>query len=47
MKHLVIVAHPVKEQFHDGADARLHRTVEQLGHSQRTYDLYRMGFDRC
>jgi NAD(P)H dehydrogenase (quinone) len=45
MKHLVVVAHPVEESF-TMALARTYTTeLERLGHSQQTYDLYRMGFN--
>ncbi len=45
MKHLVIVAHPVAESFTMALTRAYTDQLEQLGHSQRTYDLYRMGFD--
>jgi NAD(P)H dehydrogenase (quinone) len=45
MKHLVIVAHPVKDSFTMALTRAYTAQLEQLGHSQRTYDLYRMGFD--
>ncbi len=45
MKHLVVTAHPAEDSF----TMRLTRTyaaeLEKLGHSQRTHDLYRMGFN--
>jgi NAD(P)H dehydrogenase (quinone) len=45
MKHLVIVAHPVAESFTMALARAYTAQLEQLGHSQRTYDLYRMGFN--
>jgi NAD(P)H dehydrogenase (quinone) len=45
MKHLVVVAHPVEESFTMGLARTYATELEKLGHSQRTYDLYRMGFD--
>ena len=45
MKHLVVVAHPVKDSFTMGLTRAYAAELEHLGHSQRTCDLYRMGFD--
>jgi NAD(P)H dehydrogenase (quinone) len=45
MKHLVIVAHPVIDSFTMALARAYTAQLEQLGHSQRTYDLYRMGFN--
>jgi NAD(P)H dehydrogenase (quinone) len=45
MKHLVIVAHPAADSFTMALTRAYTAQLEQLGHSQRTYDLYRMGFD--
>jgi NAD(P)H dehydrogenase (quinone) len=45
MKHLVVVAHPVADSFTMALTRTYTAELEQLGHSQRTYDLYRMGFD--
>jgi NAD(P)H dehydrogenase (quinone) len=45
MKHLVVVAHPVVESFTMGLARTYAAELEKLGHDQRTYDLYRMGFD--
>jgi len=39
MKHLVIVAHPVAESFTMALTRAYTDQLEQLGHSQRTYDL--------
>jgi NAD(P)H dehydrogenase (quinone) len=45
MKHLIVVAHPAEDSF-TMALARAYRSeLEKLGHSQQTYDLYRMGFN--
>jgi len=44
-KHLVIVAHPAEDSFTMGITHAYVTELEKLGHSQRTYDLYRMGFD--
>jgi len=45
MKHLVIVAHPVADSFTMALTRAYTAQLEQLAHSQRTYDLYRMEFD--
>jgi len=45
MKHLVVVAHPAEKSFTMGIARTYAAELEKLGHSQRTYDLYRMGFD--
>jgi len=45
MQHLLIVAHPVVESFTMGLARAYAAELETLGHSQRTYDLYRMGFN--
>jgi NAD(P)H dehydrogenase (quinone) len=45
MKHLVVVAHPAEDSFTMGLTRAYAVELEQLGHSQQTYDLYRMGFD--
>jgi NAD(P)H dehydrogenase (quinone) len=45
MKHLVVVAHPVEESFTMGIARTYAAELEKLGHSQRTYDLYRVGFN--
>lgn len=45
MKHLVVVAHPAEDSFTMGLTRAYAAELEQLGHSQRTYDLYRMGFN--
>jgi NAD(P)H dehydrogenase (quinone) len=44
MKHLVVVAHPVENSFTMGLTRAYATELESLGHSQKTYDLYRMGF---
>jgi NAD(P)H dehydrogenase (quinone) len=45
MKHLVVVAHPAEDSFTMGLMRTYAAELEKLGHSQRTYDLYRMGFN--
>jgi len=45
MKHLVVVAHPVEDSFTMGLTRAYVSELEKLGHNQRTYDLYRMGFN--
>jgi NAD(P)H dehydrogenase (quinone) len=45
MKHLVVVAHPVADSFTMALVRAYAASLEGLGHSQRTYDLYRMGFN--
>ncbi len=45
MKHLVIVAHPAAGSFTMALARPFTAQVEQLGHSQCIYDLYRMGFN--
>lgn len=45
MKHLIVVAHPAQDSFTLELTRAYAAELEQLGHSQRTYDLYRMGFN--
>ncbi|EIF30869.1 putative NADPH-quinone reductase (modulator of drug activity B) [Burkholderia sp. Ch1-1] len=45
MKHLAVVAHPVENSFTMGLTRAYTDELEKLGHTQRTYDLYRMGFN--
>ena len=45
MKHLIVVAHPAEDSFTIGLTRAYAAELEKLGHSQRTYDLYRMGFN--
>jgi NAD(P)H dehydrogenase (quinone) len=45
MKHLIVVAHPVEDSFTMGLARAYAAELEQLGHDQSTYDLYRMGFN--
>ena len=45
MKHVVVVSHPAAESFTMALTRTYTAELEQLGHSQRTYDLYRMGFN--
>jgi len=45
MHHLVVVAHPAEDSFTMGLTRAYAAELEKLGHSQQTYDLYRMGFN--
>ncbi len=45
MKHLIVVAHPAEDSFTMGLARAYADELERLGHGQKTYDLYRMGFD--
>jgi NAD(P)H dehydrogenase (quinone) len=45
MKHLLVVAHPVEGSFTMGLAHAYAAELESIGHSQRTYDLHRMGFN--
>ncbi|MGO8972615.1 MAG: NAD(P)H-dependent oxidoreductase [Steroidobacteraceae bacterium] len=45
MKHLVVVAHPAAHSFTLALARTYAAELERLGHSQRTYDLYRMEFN--
>ncbi len=45
MKHLVVVAHPAVGSFTMALAREYAAELEGLGHSQRTLDLYRMGFN--
>jgi NAD(P)H dehydrogenase (quinone) len=45
MKHLVVVAHPREDSLTMGLARSYAAELEKLGHSQRTHDLYRMGFN--
>jgi NAD(P)H dehydrogenase (quinone) len=45
MKHLIIVAHPVEDSFTMALARAYAAQLEQLGHTQHTSDLYRMGFN--
>lgn len=45
MKHLIIVAHPAENSLTMGLTRAYAAELEKLGHSQRTVDLYRMGFN--
>jgi NAD(P)H dehydrogenase (quinone) len=45
MKHLVVVAHPAVGSFTMALAREYAAELEALGHSRRTLDLYRMGFD--
>jgi NAD(P)H dehydrogenase (quinone) len=45
MNHLVVAAHPVENSFTMELTRAYAAELETIGHSQRTYDLYRMGFN--
>ena len=45
MKHLIVVAHPAENSFTMALTRTYAAELEKLGHSQRTFDLYRTGFD--
>jgi putative NADPH-quinone reductase len=45
MKHLIVVAHPAENSFTMALTRTYAAELERLGHSQRTFDLYRAGFD--
>lgn len=45
MQHLVVVAHPAKDSFTIQLARAYADELERLAHAQRTYDLYRMGFN--
>ncbi len=45
MQHLIVVAHPAEGSFTMGLARAYAAELETLGHRQRTYDLYRMGFN--
>ncbi len=45
MRHLVVAAHPAEQSFTMGLTRAYGAELEKLAHSQRTYDLYRMGFN--
>jgi NAD(P)H dehydrogenase (quinone) len=45
MKHLIIVAHPAENSFTMALTRTYAAELEKLGHTQRTFDLYRSGFD--
>ncbi len=45
MRHIVAVAHPSAGSFTMALAGAYARELEQLGHQQKTYDLYRMGFN--
>jgi len=45
MKRLIVVAHPAEDSFTIGLTQSYAAELVRLGHSQRTCDLYRIGFD--
>jgi NAD(P)H dehydrogenase (quinone) len=44
MKHLIVVAHPAVKSFTMALAHAYASELEALGHTQSTFDLYRMGF---
>ena len=45
MRHLIVVAHPVRASFTMEVARAYAAELEVIGHSQSTCDLYRIGFD--
>jgi NAD(P)H dehydrogenase (quinone) len=45
VKHLIVVAHPVERSLTMSLARVYADELERLGHTQKTYDLYRMRFD--
>jgi NAD(P)H dehydrogenase (quinone) len=45
MKHLIVVAHPLEDSITMKLARAYALELQQLGHSQVTYDLYRRGFN--
>lgn len=45
MQHLIVTAHPAEASFTLAVTRTYAAELEKLGHRQRTFDLYRMGFD--
>lgn len=45
MNHLIVVAHPLSSSLTMSLTRLYAAELEKLGHAQRTYDLYRMGFN--
>jgi NAD(P)H dehydrogenase (quinone) len=45
MQHLIVVAHPLQDSITMKLARGYALELQQLGHSQRTHDLYRMGFN--
>jgi NAD(P)H dehydrogenase (quinone) len=45
MQHLIVVAHPLQDSMTMKLARAYALELQQLGHSQRTHDLYRMGFN--
>jgi len=45
MKHLIVVAHPAENSFTMALMRTYAAELEKLGHTQRTFDLYRSSFD--
>ena len=45
MQHLIVAAHPLEDSITMKLARGYALELQQLGHSQRTHDLYRMGFN--
>ena len=45
MQHLIVVAHPLEDSITMKLARTFARELQQLGHSQKTHDLYRMNFN--
>ena len=45
MQHLIVVAHPLEDSITMKLARAYALELQQLGHSQLTHDLYRMGFN--
>ena len=45
MQHLIVVAHPLQHSMTMKLAHAYALELQQLGHSQRTHDLYHMGFN--
>jgi NAD(P)H dehydrogenase (quinone) len=45
MKYLIVVAHPAENSFTMALTRTYAAELEKLGHTQRTFDLYRSSFD--
>jgi len=45
MRHLIVVAHPAEDSFTLALTRAYAAELERPGHTQRTYDLYRTGFN--
>ena len=45
MQHLIVAAHPLQDSITMKLARAYALELQRLGHSQRTHDLYRMGFN--